>query len=86
MPRQKAMTTFSGLVAKRMSKPDLLFLARHQEGELHVLYRGEDRDQVIRLEDEPHLLRPKARPSPVGHPPDGLAVHPDLAIREVVEA
>jgi hypothetical protein len=63
-----------------------LLFAGDQERQLHVLHRGEDRYQVVRLEDEPHLLRPKARPLPVGHPPDGVAVDPDLAVGEVVEA
>jgi hypothetical protein len=64
----------------------LLLFAGDQERQLHVLHRGEDRYQVVRLEDEPHLLRPKARPLPVGHPPYGVAVDPDLAVGEVVEA
>src|SRR5215212_4804954 len=48
--------------------------AGYQERQLDVLDRGEDRDQVVGLEDEAHLLRPEACALPVGHARDGLAL------------
>ena len=59
---------------------------RRPGAEARCSRRGEDRDQVVRLEDEAHLPRPKARPPPVGHALYGLAVDVDLAVGEVVEA
>src|SRR5215203_3172871 len=85
--------TFLGLVRKPHHLQGVLrplaglrrLAAGDQERKLDVLDRGEDRDQVVGLEDEAHLLGPKARPPPVGHALYGLAVHVDLAVGEVVE-
>src|SRR6266542_3868763 len=41
--------------------------AGEQQGKLHVLGRGEDWDQVERLEDEAHRLCAMGRPGGVGH-------------------
>ena len=59
--------------------------AGHQEGEFDVLRRAEDREQVVRLEDEAHPERAVLRLRPVAHPVqwDVLDVH--LTLREVVE-
>src|SRR5215213_6999509 len=65
--------------------PGLLRLvARHQKGQLHVLDRRQDRYEVVRLEDEAHLLCPEPRAFSIGHAFDGLAVDVDLAVREIV--
>src|SRR5215203_6162116 len=60
--------------------------AGHQQGQLNVLDGGEDRDQVIGLEDEAHLLGPETGALPVRHPGDGLAADQDLAAVELIQA
>src|SRR5215211_2073671 len=60
--------------------------AGNQEGQLHVLHRREDGDEVISLKYESHPLRPEARAPPVGHAGDGLAAYEYLATVELVEA
>src|SRR5215204_830344 len=57
-----------------------------QEGQLDILHGGEDRDQVVRLEDEAHRLRPEAGALSVGHAGDGPAADQYLSPVELVEA
>jgi hypothetical protein len=41
--------------------------ARDEQGQLDVLDRGQDRHQVVELEDEAHVPRPVVRALPIGH-------------------
>src|SRR3989449_1055494 len=59
---------------------------RDEERELDVLHGGEDRQQVVRLEDEPHAARPVPALRVVVHRGQGDALDEDIARREVVES
>src|SRR3989442_1743152 len=59
---------------------------RDEEGQLDVLHGGEDRQQVVRLEDEPHAPRPIAALRVVVHRGQGDACDEACARREIVEA
>src|SRR5439155_894514 len=59
---------------------------RDEERKLDVLHGGEDRQQVVRLEDETHATRPIAALRVVVHRGQRDAFDEDIARREIVEA
>src|SRR5206468_2983629 len=60
--------------------------AGQQQRKLDVLGRGEDRDEVERLEDEAHGMRAVSGPVTVGHREQVATVHHDAPAIDVVEA
>src|ERR1700680_3674030 len=66
----------------RVARADVL----EQEWHLHVLDRGEHRQQVEGLEDKAHVLAPVRGASSVGHLGEVLAIDHDLPAIEAIEA
>ena len=60
--------------------------AGHQERQLYVLDAGEDGDQIVRLEDKTHLLRPETGAFPVRHLAYGVAVYEHFSPIQPVQA
>src|SRR2546422_840901 len=97
-PLLLARAQLGGLVAGELPEPDgpeefdgapAGVLRRDpcdEEGELHVLERVEDREEVVRLEDEAHPEGPVPRLCAVAHLVQRDALDEHLALREVVEA
>src|SRR5882672_4323577 len=59
---------------------------REQEGELDVLEAGEDRDQVVELEDEPDRVGPPPRQVGLAHRRDVAAVDAETPLRRHVDS
>src|SRR2546428_623088 len=61
-------------------------LATQQERERDVLARGQPRQQVEDLEDDPDPSPPELRPVGFGEPASGMSVNDDIALRGPVQA
>src|SRR5680860_603085 len=60
--------------------------SRHQQGELHVLHRGEHRKQIEELEDKAHALRPIAGSLAVRHLLNRLSGDEGFSARDIIQA
>ena len=60
--------------------------ARHQQGQFHVLYGVQDRQQVVKLEDKAHVLGSVIAAVVVRQIVEDYSVNEDLSLVNLVQA